>query len=135
MSNSFVTPWTVACHLLSPWDFPSKNTGMCWHFLLQLGCLLISNSFFTLNEINYFVMLNIIRNVINIKAESFMLLLYGWYLIAFSSFLPFSFSSPFSWILILLKEYDGNTALGIIQWTLLKLHILKGTLEQDCLIF
>ena len=22
----FVTPWTVACHALRPWDFPGKNT-------------------------------------------------------------------------------------------------------------
>ena len=26
----FVTPW-----ILSPWDFPDKNTGMGWHFLHQ----------------------------------------------------------------------------------------------------
>ena len=31
----FVTPWTVACQALSPWDFPDKNTGMGCHFLLQ----------------------------------------------------------------------------------------------------
>ena len=26
-----VTPWTVACHLLCPWDFPGKNTGVGSH--------------------------------------------------------------------------------------------------------
>ena len=31
----FVIPWTVAHRLLGPWDFPSKNTGMSCHFLLQ----------------------------------------------------------------------------------------------------
>ena len=25
-------PWTI---VLCPWDFPGKNTGMDWHFLLQ----------------------------------------------------------------------------------------------------
>ena len=36
MSNSFVTPWTVAPpRLLCPWDFPGKNTGIGCHFLLQ----------------------------------------------------------------------------------------------------
>ena len=30
-----VTPWTVACQLLCPWDFPGKNTGVGCHFLLQ----------------------------------------------------------------------------------------------------
>ena len=29
----FATPWTVA--FLHPWDFPSKNTGVGCHFLLQ----------------------------------------------------------------------------------------------------
>ena len=28
-------PWTVAYRLLCPWDFPSKNTGVGCHFLLQ----------------------------------------------------------------------------------------------------
>ena len=27
----FATPWTTACH----WIFPSKNTGVGCHFLLQ----------------------------------------------------------------------------------------------------
>ena len=31
----FVTPWTIAHRLLSPWDFPSRNTGVGCHFLLQ----------------------------------------------------------------------------------------------------
>ena len=35
MSNSFVTPWTVACKLLYPWGFPGKNTRVGCHFLLQ----------------------------------------------------------------------------------------------------
>ena len=30
-----VTPWTVTASLLCPWDFPIKNTGVIWHFLLQ----------------------------------------------------------------------------------------------------
>ena len=30
-----VTPWTGACQLLCPWDFPGKNTGVGCHFLLQ----------------------------------------------------------------------------------------------------
>ena len=29
----FAIPWTVACQ--APWDFPGKNTGVGWHFLLQ----------------------------------------------------------------------------------------------------
>ena len=28
----FATPWTVAP---LKWDFPGKNTGVGWHFLLQ----------------------------------------------------------------------------------------------------
>ena len=31
----FVTPWTVAWTVLCPWDFPGKNTGVGFHFLLQ----------------------------------------------------------------------------------------------------
>ena len=31
----FVTPWTVACRLLCPWDFPGKNAGVGCHALLQ----------------------------------------------------------------------------------------------------
>ena len=31
----FVTPWTVACRLLCPWDSPSKNTGVSCHAFLQ----------------------------------------------------------------------------------------------------
>ena len=30
-----MTPWTVATSLLSPWDFPGKNTWVGCHFLLQ----------------------------------------------------------------------------------------------------
>ena len=29
-----MTPWTVA-RFLCPWDFPGKNIGVGWHFLLQ----------------------------------------------------------------------------------------------------
>ena len=29
------TPWTVAHRLLCPWDFPGRNTGVGYHFLLQ----------------------------------------------------------------------------------------------------
>ena len=36
MSDSFVTPWTVACQALLPWDFPGKNTGVGSYFLLQV---------------------------------------------------------------------------------------------------
>ena len=31
----FVTPWTVACQLLCPWDSPGKNTGVGCHCLFQ----------------------------------------------------------------------------------------------------
>ena len=30
-----LTPWTVACQVLCSWDFPGKNTGVDFHFLLQ----------------------------------------------------------------------------------------------------
>ena len=30
----FMTPWTTA-RFLCPWDFPGKNTGVGWDFLLQ----------------------------------------------------------------------------------------------------
>ena len=30
-----VTPWTVARQAPCPWDFPGKNTGVGFHFLLQ----------------------------------------------------------------------------------------------------
>ena len=35
MSDSFLTPWTVACRLLCPWNSSGKSTGMGYHFLLQ----------------------------------------------------------------------------------------------------
>ena len=35
MSNSFVTPWTVAHQAPLSMDFPGKNTGVGCHFLLQ----------------------------------------------------------------------------------------------------
>ena len=35
MSESLVSPWTVAPRLLYPWYFPGKNTGVGCHFLLQ----------------------------------------------------------------------------------------------------
>ena len=35
VSDSFVTPWTVAHHAPLPWNFPGKNTGADCHFLLQ----------------------------------------------------------------------------------------------------
>ena len=36
VSDSFMTPWTVACaRLVCPWNFPGKNTGVGCHFLLQ----------------------------------------------------------------------------------------------------
>ena len=35
VSDSYATLWTVAARLLSPWDFPGKNTGVGCHALLQ----------------------------------------------------------------------------------------------------
>ena len=36
MSDSFATPWTVACQAsICPWNSPGKDTGMGYHFLLQ----------------------------------------------------------------------------------------------------
>ena len=35
VSDSFATPWIVAHQVLCPWNFPGKNTGMGFHFLLQ----------------------------------------------------------------------------------------------------
>ena len=35
VSKSFAAPWTVPTRLLCPWDFPGKNTGVGYHFLLQ----------------------------------------------------------------------------------------------------
>ena len=35
MSDSFVTPCSVASQVLCPWDFPGKNTGVSGHFRLQ----------------------------------------------------------------------------------------------------
>ena len=35
LSDSFVTPWTVACQVPLSLDFPIKNTGVSCHFLLQ----------------------------------------------------------------------------------------------------
>ena len=35
MSNSFMTPWTIARQLLCPWGSPGKNTGVNCYFLLQ----------------------------------------------------------------------------------------------------
>ena len=35
VSNSFVTPWTVACHAPLSMGFPGKNTGVGCHALLQ----------------------------------------------------------------------------------------------------
>ena len=35
MSDSFATPWTIAHQALCPWDFPGKNNGVGYHFLLQ----------------------------------------------------------------------------------------------------
>ena len=31
-------PWTVACRLFHPWNFPGKNTGVGGHFLLRGSC-------------------------------------------------------------------------------------------------
>ena len=39
------TPWTVACKLLCPWDFPSKNAGVGCHFLLQCVCIVLDKVF------------------------------------------------------------------------------------------
>ena len=35
VSNSFVSPWTIAHQVLCPWDSPGKNTGEGSHSLLQ----------------------------------------------------------------------------------------------------
>ena len=35
MSDSFATPWIVTRQVLFPWDFPGKNIGVSFHFLLQ----------------------------------------------------------------------------------------------------
>ena len=35
LSDSFATPWTVACQVPLSMDFPVKNTGVSCHFLLQ----------------------------------------------------------------------------------------------------
>ena len=32
---TLVTPWTVACQALCPWDSPGKSTGVGCHFLLH----------------------------------------------------------------------------------------------------
>ena len=32
---TLLTPWTVSPRLLCPWNFPIKNTGVGFHFLLQ----------------------------------------------------------------------------------------------------
>ena len=32
---TLVTPWTLACQALCPWDSPGKNTGVGCHFLLK----------------------------------------------------------------------------------------------------
>ena len=34
-SNSFATPWNIACQAPCPWNSPDKNTGVSCHFLLQ----------------------------------------------------------------------------------------------------
>ena len=35
VSDAFVTPWIVALQaLLCPWDFPGKNIGVDFYFLL-----------------------------------------------------------------------------------------------------
>ena len=35
VSDSFATPWTVVCQAHLSIGFPSKNTGLVWHVLLQ----------------------------------------------------------------------------------------------------
>ena len=35
VSDSFVTPCTVARQVLDPWESPGKNTGLGCYFLLQ----------------------------------------------------------------------------------------------------
>ena len=35
MSDSFVTPWTVAHQPALSMGFPRQDTGVGWHFLLQ----------------------------------------------------------------------------------------------------
>ena len=36
VSDSFATPWTVACQAPRPWNSPGKNTEVGYHFLLHL---------------------------------------------------------------------------------------------------
>ena len=42
LSHVFLTPWTVACQDLCPWDFPGKNTEVGCHFLPSPGIELVS---------------------------------------------------------------------------------------------
>ena len=35
MSDTFATPWTVACHPPLSVQFPRQETGVGFHFLLQ----------------------------------------------------------------------------------------------------
>ena len=42
VSRLFVTPWTVACKAPLSVDFPGKNTGLGYHFLLHHPAYLIS---------------------------------------------------------------------------------------------
>ena len=32
----FVTPWTLACQVLCPWNSPGKNTGVGCHSFFQM---------------------------------------------------------------------------------------------------
>ena len=50
-SQLFVTPWTVACRRLCPWDFPGKNTGVGCHFLLQNSKLTSINKLVCISKI------------------------------------------------------------------------------------
>ena len=50
----FVIPWTVACRLLCPWNFPGKNSEMGCHFLLH-NCTVGLNKFIYIGLAKKFV--------------------------------------------------------------------------------
>ena len=54
----FVTPWTpwTPARLLCPWNFLGKNTGVGYHFLLQIKCIsLTKHRCKLLNSMNSFI--------------------------------------------------------------------------------
>ena len=54
----FMTPWTPwkPARLLCPWNFLGKNTGVGYHFLLQIKCIsLTKHGCKLLNSVNSFI--------------------------------------------------------------------------------